>query len=142
MRLLVEHIRGFVHVIGKLGEKRFVEHGMPINLKQHYLMSLVSKSDEITQTELAEHLKLDKSAVLREIDDLENRGLLMRISDAKDRRKKILQLTDAGKMIHIKCEHLINDLLAELGDGLSENDLRSFIHVVTHMSSHGNNLLK
>ncbi|AKN33733.1 MarR family transcriptional regulator [Clostridium carboxidivorans P7] len=51
----------------------------------------------LTATELSRVLNIEKGSLTTLIDQLEGLGLVIRCSDANDRRKTLISLTDAGK---------------------------------------------
>lgn len=63
--------------------------------------------DGLTQRELAGHLGLDGSSLVRLLDILEGQGLVERRTEPEDRRVKRIYLTPAGKS-------RVNEILARL----------------------------
>ncbi|MFN7008554.1 MAG: MarR family winged helix-turn-helix transcriptional regulator [Allorhizobium sp.] len=63
--------------------------------------------DGLTQRELAGHLGLDGSSLVRLLDILEGQGLVERRTEPEDRRVKRIYLTPAGKA-------RVNEILARL----------------------------
>jgi DNA-binding MarR family transcriptional regulator len=70
--------------------------GMPISVGEAQAMLEVSRRSGISQTELAERLRLEKSTVSRLVKILEQRGWLDRDRDKSDSRVICLRLTTAG----------------------------------------------
>lgn len=62
------------------------------------LFHLAEGGDGIAQTELAERIGLDSSSVVRLIDLLEARGLLRRRVNPADRRARLIELTETGRL--------------------------------------------
>lgn len=133
-------LREFIQTIGRAGEARFDAAGMPINLKQHFMLTILSTSEEIFQTMIAEILRKDKSAVLREIDALESLGLVVRIGDATDRRKKRLRMTDEGRAMFGRGQEIVHTLMADLTDGISPEALDQFNQTMARMIQNGSRL--
>lgn len=132
-----ERLREFIQTIGRAGEFRFETSGMPINLKQHFMLTMLSKSEEVFQTVLAEILRKDKSAVLREIDALEALGLVVRVGDASDRRKKRIVMTDAGREMFTRGQAIVIDLMADLTQGISREEVEIFTNTMIRMTQNG-----
>lgn len=61
------------------------------------LVRLDLEGDGITQIELANRLGLDASSLVRQVDLLEQRGLISRKIDPRDRRLRRICLTDEGR---------------------------------------------
>ena len=64
-----------------------------------YFMALAHE-DGITQDRLTELVSVDKSATARAVKALENKGLIRRNIDQRDKRNKKLYLTKAGHEIY------------------------------------------
>ena len=58
-----------------------------------------SNSKELIQQDIASVLDKTKSAILRSIDILEEKGFVKRLPVAGDRRKNVIELTNTGKGI-------------------------------------------
>src|ERR1039458_7944273 len=96
---LVFQMGSALNAIGKKMRTGFSTEKIVIQPSQFGLLVYISKDKDVIQTELASLLDRDKSAVLREIDILEENGLVRRVNDAVDRRKKFVIITDKGKKV-------------------------------------------
>jgi DNA-binding MarR family transcriptional regulator len=85
----------------------------------------------VIQQDIAEMAKKDKSAVLRQIDMLESKGLLQRQTDEHDRRKNLIFMTDKGKEITQMLINKEHELLLSLSQNIDEQDMETFIKVLT-----------
>jgi DNA-binding MarR family transcriptional regulator len=94
-RLLMELVR----VVGVLQPDQAVP-GHAISLSQAYALHELDTDSPLSQRELAERLRLEKSSVSRMAADLEEQGLLVRERDAVNRRVYRLRLTDQGRAVH------------------------------------------
>ena len=57
---------------------------------------MLDKTPGLTQVELAKAVGLDKTTLTSQLDGLERQGLVVRRPDARDRRARVPELTDAG----------------------------------------------
>lgn len=100
------------------------------------LLFKIAKTDkDVIQKDLADCLGKDKSTILRLTDALEKNDLVRRVTDKNDRRKSHLMITKKGNRVleqHIKT---MNNLMAELEQGLTESDLQTFFKVVNHLKN-------
>ncbi len=71
------------------------------------LFHLYAAGAPLTLKQLAQRVGLDSSSLVRVVDLLESRGLLLRQTDAHDRRSKSLCLTVQG-------QHVVADVRAKL----------------------------
>lgn len=74
--------------------------GRPISLSQAFALHELDTDMPLTQRDLAERLRLEKSSVSRMAADMERRGLLVRERDPADRRSYRLRLTERGRELH------------------------------------------
>ena len=122
-----------LQAIGKKIRTGFSEENMLIQPNQFALLSFISKDKDVIQTELATLLDRDKSAVLREIDILEENGLVKRVNDAVDRRKKFVIITDKGKKVLKHGTILLDKIMNGLLEGLPEKEKEIFDKVLVHL---------
>ncbi|MFD7711162.1 MarR family winged helix-turn-helix transcriptional regulator [Streptomyces sp. NPDC059785] len=82
-----------------------------------------------TQAALAEAIRADKTRIIAVLDDLEDRELIRRRPDPKDRRARLLSLTDEGRRLRDTVRSAIQEgeerLLAQLPHGDRDGFLRS-----------------
>ncbi|MCY1158455.1 MAG: MarR family transcriptional regulator [Citricoccus sp.] len=63
------------------------------------VLSVAAHGTNPTQRELSEFLDLDPSQVVALVDVLEQRGLVERLTDPKDRRSRMIAVTDEGHRV-------------------------------------------
>lgn len=73
------------------------QHGR--SLRDHIVLSALDKSPGLTQVELGRALGMDKTTLTSELDRLERAGLVERSVDPRDRRARVLAVTDAGDAV-------------------------------------------
>ncbi len=110
--------------------RTFEQENIGITPEQHFILKILSSKEESIQSDLAEIMHKDKSAVMRHIDHLEKLGLLVRISDTVDRRKKHLVLTEKGNLTLEQCNDIIQKLTAHNLSSISPDDLAAFNRVL------------
>ena len=77
---------------------------------------------------LAEHLSADPSYVTLIVDDLEERGLVLRTPHPTDRRAKVVELTDDGRATALRADAIMDSPPAALLD-VSVADLEAILRV-------------
>ena len=73
--------------------------GEPISMSEHQALMELSAGDELSQTALADRLRLEKSTVSRLAAQMEGRGWLERNRDTADARLVRLRLTPRGREV-------------------------------------------
>jgi MarR family transcriptional regulator for hemolysin len=86
--------------------------------------------DGVRQKVVAEEAVIDPAAIARSVDQLEKAGLLLRRTDATDRRAKTLHLTPAGREMATKLEEVLDALRRDVLNRVSEEDGEAALHVL------------
>jgi DNA-binding MarR family transcriptional regulator len=97
------------------------------------ILMMAYYQDNLTQQDIAEMAKKDKSAVLRQIDTLESNGLVLRMADLQDRRKNLIAITDSGKSVVGKIIRKERALLKALSKGVEQQEMETFIKVLLQL---------
>lgn len=85
--------------VGALGSRLFAERVAPLGLTptQSGLIRLIARNAGRNQQELAGQLGVRPSRLVVVLDGLQDAGLVQRITDPDDHRRKTVAVTDAGK---------------------------------------------
>ena len=70
-----------------------------INGREAAVLRAIDNPHPLAQVEIARRMGIDRTTMVALIDDLQERGLVRRRQDPEDRRKNVVELTDAGKDI-------------------------------------------
>ncbi|MEA5403265.1 MarR family transcriptional regulator [Arcicella sp. DC2W] len=119
-----------IRALFKQSAKEFENQGIKITPEQNYLLRILTSQEESIQSDLAEIMQKDKSAIMRHIDQLEKMGYVVRVNDAVDRRKKHIVITELGTDVLNKCEEVISRLSERNMQDISENELEIFKKVL------------
>lgn len=102
-----------------------------IDLKRHYhAMYLLDQADEeLTQTELAEQLQVDKVAVVRMVDYLTEEGYVKRRANEVDRRKQHVVLQPKADEILPEIRAAFDNAEENLLQILDQKDREDFLRI-------------
>lgn len=118
-------------------KKRFDENlqeDIKISSEQLGLLHAISmKEEDVIQKDMAEMMGKDKSVILRLIDSLEEKGLVRRVADLKDRRKNYLMVTKLGNRVILQYTRVFFELMKELQVGLTQEEIDNFYKVTKHI---------
>lgn len=84
---------------GATGEQA-QKHG--VSMRDYIVLSALHKTPDLTQVELGKVLGLDKTTLMSQLDRLDQKGLVIRRSDPRDRRARIPEITPAGDALRAK----------------------------------------
>jgi DNA-binding MarR family transcriptional regulator len=123
-------------VLGAMQEARYTEALMPLGLKPKHvaLISALRLGSAQSQQELAQVLRIAPSLVVLLADQLEQRGLVARVRDTRDRRRQHLVLTPAGETALAQCVDLVTALDEELVAELSTTDRAALSRILGRLA--------
>ena len=93
----------------------------------------------LTQQQIADYILKDKNSVVKLVDGLQERKLVVRKSNPKDRRQNLILLTPYALEIKDEVTALAMQAVDYIIDGISEEDINTFIKVLSKMSENMNN---
>lgn len=114
--------------------KKFSINKLDITPEQFIILDLLTEhSTGISMQKISEKIHRDNSAITRSIDILEKKNLVSRVNAEKDRRKKIILITEQGiKLLH-NAKDIAKQYAKEVAKGLTEkqlNDLFSILKII------------
>lgn len=80
--------------------KKIYEDEFRLSMWEWRVIAILGEDDGLTSTAISERAFMDKPMVSRTVTSLQNRGLLLRTRDRKDRRREPLILTSQGREIY------------------------------------------
>jgi len=108
----------------------FSQHGIDLTVSQMVILNLLNNDDGLCQHSLSEMLNKDKSAVLRQINCLEEKHFLIKVPDPEDKRRKNLVLTKPGMNTLEKALDVENELLEDILGDIDQRELNVFYNVL------------
>ncbi|MFW6183487.1 MAG: MarR family winged helix-turn-helix transcriptional regulator, partial [Chloroflexota bacterium] len=89
---------------------------------------------EMGQEQLVQQLDISKPGVSRALSTLEMKGLVIRQPDPDDGRARRVRLTDKAHDIGPQVEQVYNEVYALAMEGISQEELESFLRLFGRMS--------
>jgi DNA-binding MarR family transcriptional regulator len=117
-----EQMHEIMFLFRSLLQQRLREDGGEIPGMALKVLGFFARHPGRTQRELVQHSGRDKGQVARLVKDLTERGLLQR-SDATAGRRRVLELTDSGLVLHRRLQRQRSQLANKLIAGLSAHEL-------------------
>lgn len=106
------------------------ESGAGITVDQFRLLTMLWKTDGITQQQLAVQLGRDRASITRMADILEEQGILNRISDKNDRRINLIYLTKKGRELEPGAAACAQQALDEMTQKFDASEKAAFAHLL------------
>ncbi|EOS37403.1 hypothetical protein C808_03381 [Lachnospiraceae bacterium M18-1] len=104
-----------------------------------YLSSLYA-NDGIPQDDLAQEYTVDKAAVTRTIQLMEKKGLVLRRTDASDKRAKKIYLTEKARSLEPKLRELQARWISAMTEGMNTSEIVHFTKLVHTMAERAKQL--
>ena len=110
-----------------------------VSLAQCHTLLEIEKNSEISVSELADKLTLDKSTVSRTVDNLVKKDLIDRVIPKENRRKAILDLTESGKEICSSINYTHDSYVENMFSGFTETETQDFLKLFTKLTDNMKN---
>jgi len=97
------------------------------------LLLHLSRHDGCTHCELAQHMGIEAATLVRQVDHMEQEGLLKRCGSETDRRVKHLYLSASGKKAVERIRSSAAELRKEILAGSSSEDIANAIDLLQNI---------
>lgn len=101
-----------------------------ITTLQYTALTVLERRADLSTAQLARNAFVTDQSAADMVGVLEGRGLLVRVPDAADRRRRVLRLTDQGRLLLDSLRDEVADIEARMLSALSPaeaDDLRRFV---------------
>ncbi len=95
----------------------------------------LTKKPKMTQTELACELELEQATLVRLLDRMEENGLIQRQPDVRDRRAKLVALTEHGEEQAAFVRSIADRIRDQIFEGLDVQELQQAIGVLERITA-------
>lgn len=103
----------------------------------HYaVLALLGEDPRETQAQIADALGYDRSLIVRLLDELEERELVLRKRDPEDRRRHVVKLTPAGRSALIELRAIVQRLEDEFLAPLSAEESETLRVLLAKVASY------
>jgi MarR family transcriptional regulator, transcriptional regulator for hemolysin len=132
-----ESVGHWAHMLSRAFERALNEELAPygITLRQCQVLGWLALEQELTQSQLAERLRLEPPTLVRILDRMEEAGWVARHPAPDDRRKKLIRPTKRVKPVWERIRSCIRAVRARAMQGIALDDLLSARRVLTAMHS-------
>ena len=100
---------------------------LDLPVKQFGLLTVLATEGPLSQQELAEWVRTDRTTMVAQIDSMEERGWVRRERNPGDRRAYLLKLTPAGKRVQARGVQLMKRAEDEWLGSLNDRERRQLV---------------
>jgi DNA-binding MarR family transcriptional regulator len=104
---------------------------------QFAVLTALAEGDALDQATIGEMISLDRSTMADVAQRLESRGWLTRGRDPSDARRRVLELTPAGRRLLARVTPLVEQLGDELLGDLSESERQTLVELLGRLIVYG-----
>lgn len=117
------------HLMYRLANRELSRLGFALQIEQFPVLFVIYFAGDnlMSQQEIANVLQKDKSGIQRAIRTLERDGYLRVVPDSIDRRKNMIRLTPAGKMVIEQAIQTTEMLDQQIMSQLTQEERQSFL---------------
>jgi DNA-binding MarR family transcriptional regulator len=120
-------IRRLHQLSTKVFTDRMKQAGFDLTPIQFVALDALSMNEGVDQAGLASAIAKDRATTGSVIDRLEQKGLVTRLISPRDRRARVLALTDKGRAVLSDMTPEVETLQADILPGLTDAEYRQFI---------------
>jgi DNA-binding MarR family transcriptional regulator len=111
-------------------------NGLPGGLKALYVLGAAAEGDARNQIEVARRFGIDRTMMVRLVDELERAGLVERRPDPADRRARIITATAQGVATHGAVQERLNMVADHVLAPLSPAERTTFADLLRRIAAH------
>lgn len=125
-RCLYFNVNALARVVNKKWAQAFAHYDL--SPSHGYMLRAVLAQPGISQKQLANELRLEKSTITRFVDALQKKGLVVRKKNsAEDARELSIYATERAKAIHLELEGLGEELYETMIANIGEENLKLLV---------------
>ena len=133
-----EFIRQFRETLRVFDREIFLQNNASccngISLAQCHTLLEIEKSNEISVSDLAKKLSLDKSTVSRTVDGLVNINLVNRDIPKENRRLALIKLTGSGKEVCSSINFTNDSYIREVFKDFTDEERACFLNLFSRLT--------
>jgi DNA-binding MarR family transcriptional regulator len=108
--------------LSRVAYRRATEDILGMRLKQFSALAYLRQMPGVSQRQLGDAMLLDANNCVLLLNDVEAAGWAERRRDPDDRRRHVVEITDAGRQALERAEHALDDLEEAVLEGLTPDE--------------------
>ncbi|TKT92582.1 winged helix-turn-helix transcriptional regulator [Dyadobacter frigoris] len=134
--MMLFNIITVAHLVGRNTNKELAKMGYTLQVEQLQILFVVylREGNSPSQQEIANFTQKDKGGIQRSVQTLSRDGYVRIVGDSNDRRKNLIELTPAGKLVVTRMMESIEDIDRRMTASISQDEIDSLISIVRKIS--------
>lgn len=124
--------------LNKKMSKSLCNSGSGVSAQQWNVIAKLWGEDGLNQQELSSHFGKDKTGMARMLENMENNNLIVRVSDPRDKRNKLVYLTQKAKEMQNCTVSIAEKSIEKALEDIEESDIKTCKSVLCKMYSNLN----
>ncbi len=133
------YIQNFREILRVFDQELFLQNNASccngISLSQCITLLEIEKNSEISVSDLAKNLSLDKSTVSRTVDGLVNINMVNRVIPKENRRLALINLTGSGRQVCSSINYTNDSYIREVLNDFTEEEREEFLSLFRKLTS-------
>lgn len=117
---------------------KMADAGLTLTPVQFAALCAVAEHPGIDQATVAGLIAYDRATLGKVIDKLESRGYILRETSSRDRRAKVLRVSEAGQALLTQARPIVAALQSEIIGGLTPDEQEVFLRLLDKATMAGN----
>lgn len=106
-----------------------------LGLPEQIIIMYLSSIDKVNQDTIAKHFMIDKGAIAKTLNKLENKGLIYRSENKDNKREKLISISEKGKTILEYMGKILEEWNQHLTEDLNEEDIQNMQRISKIMAA-------
>lgn len=104
---------------------------------EQFVLGYLSHHDGcVIPSDISNEMGISSARIAAALGNLESKGLITRRIDVRDRRRILVELTDAGRALEAEHEKAIMSMMARMLEDLGAEDAIEFLRILKKLSTH------
>lgn len=138
--MLMNDLSIIVRQMRVFSERKF--QNLNLGFPEQIIIMFLSAHDNVNQDEIAKYFEIDKGAIAKTIQKLEQKELIIRHENSDNRREKIVSLTKSAKETLKQMNLILSEWSTCVYDGISEDDKQKFESIAKIIATNSIKLTK
>ncbi|TNF17599.1 MAG: MarR family transcriptional regulator [Rhodobacteraceae bacterium] len=131
-------IRRLQQIASSIFAQQMKSHGTDLTSPQFAALAMIHDHPRIDQATLAGAIAFDRATIGGVVDRLVSKGLVARTTNPKDRRARVLILTEDGEAMLTRLRPIVADCQDAILSSLTAAETREFIRLATKIATSEN----